>query len=130
MKKKKLLTCILSASMVLGVSITAFASVGQSIHLHYGISGQASDSDSYMTANHSGEIREDHAYTGAQPYTFEADLEKRTSWYTPNQIKDRSHNANGYNEGYFNSGDQFRTSISATGREGDDTLESTLYDFE
>ncbi|MFL0267297.1 hypothetical protein [Candidatus Clostridium radicumherbarum] len=130
MKKSKIITSLVIISLVLCTAIPVFASSTisrQSIYLQYS-NTSASNCDSYVTAVNTGTIHEDHLVSYASPLTFKANLEFRTAWYKPNDVRDTSYTANGgWNQSSCNAGEQYRTYVYVTGYDGTYTYEDTNY---
>ena len=115
MNNKKLLSTVLTLSLLVGGIITAHAAAITSSTINL-IPNNGSDHsvDNYITAPATGAIKEKHYVSGgAYPKgTFTAVLELRTSWTTPNRVMDTTHYPNGENNASFTNGQQLRTLMS------------------
>jgi hypothetical protein len=118
LKKKKLVSAVLTASLPLGGVLSVHASSiisTQYTNLNPNPYGNAANVDSYVTAIDYDNIYDYlHVNSGYVPQSFRADLKLRTAWYLPNEIEDAVYTPEATLRSYANSGQQFRTKMSAT----------------
>ncbi|GEM_PF-6053584 len=114
-KKKKIIFATTLIIMCMAIS-SAYAEVtSHTMFLMPNDSCKASGSDRYVAASRSGSMRVDYSYSGAKPWSFRANLELRTSWWKPNEVRDSATSPTAWNSSTCSSGQEFRTVVSSTG---------------